>query len=99
VREAKAREMATVVVGHVTKEGALAGPRVLEHVVDTVLELDGDRHHALRLLRAVKHRYGSTSELGLFQLGGEGLEGVPDPSGLFLADRLPGVPGSAVVPT
>jgi DNA repair protein RadA/Sms len=99
VREAKARDMATVVVGHVTKEGALAGPRVLEHVVDTVLELDGDRHHALRLLRALKHRFGSTSELGLFQLGGSGLEGVPDPSGLFLADRLPGVPGSAVVPT
>lgn len=99
VREAKARDMATVVVGHVTKDGALAGPRVLEHVVDTVLELDGDRHHALRLLRALKHRFGSTSELGLFQLGGSGLEGVPDPSGLFLADRLPGVPGSAVVPT
>jgi DNA repair protein RadA/Sms len=68
-------------------------------VVDTVLELDGDRHHALRLLRALKHRFGSTSELGLFQLAGSGLEGVPDPSGLFLADRLPGVPGSAVVPT
>jgi DNA repair protein RadA/Sms len=99
VREAKARTLATVLIGHVTKEGALAGPRVLEHVVDTVLELDGDRHHALRLLRAVKHRFGSTSELGLFQLGEVGLEGVPDPSGLFLADRLPGVPGSTVVPT
>lgn len=99
VREAKARTLATVLIGHVTKEGALAGPRVLEHVVDTVLELDGDRHHALRLLRAVKHRFGSTSELGLFQLGAVGLEGVPDPSGLFLADRLPGVPGSTVVPT
>lgn len=99
VREAKARSLATVIIGHVTKEGALAGPRVLEHVVDTVLELDGDRHHALRLLRAVKHRFGSTSELGLFQLGEVGLTGVPDPSGLFLADRLPGVPGSTVVPT
>jgi DNA repair protein RadA/Sms len=99
VREAKTRSLATVLIGHVTKEGALAGPRVLEHVVDTVLELDGDRHHALRLLRAVKHRFGSTSELGLFQLGEVGLEGVPDPSGLFLADRLPGVAGSTVVPT
>ncbi|HEX7135541.1 MAG TPA: DNA repair protein RadA [Iamia sp.] len=99
VREAKTRTLATVLIGHVTKDGALAGPRVLEHVVDTVLELDGDRHHALRLLRAVKHRFGSTSELGLFQLGEVGLEGVPDPSGLFLADRLPGVAGSTVVPT
>ncbi len=99
VREAKARALATVLIGHVTKEGALAGPRALEHVVDTVLELDGDRHHALRLLRALKHRFGSTSELGLFQLGEGGLDGVPDPSGLFLADRLPGVPGSTVVPT
>jgi DNA repair protein RadA/Sms len=99
VREAKARDLATVLIGHVTKDGALAGPRVLEHVVDTVLELDGDRHHALRLLRAIKHRFGSTSELGLFQLGESGLDGVPDPSGLFLADRLPGVPGSTVVPT
>lgn len=99
VREAKARGLAVVLIGHVTKDGALAGPRVLEHVVDTVLELDGDRHHALRLLRALKHRFGSTSELGLFQLGAAGLDGVPDPSGLFLADRLPGVPGSAVVAT
>ena len=99
VREAKARDLAVVLVGHVTKDGALAGPRALEHVVDTVLELDGDRHHALRLLRAVKHRFGSTSELGLFQLGEAGLDGVPDPSGLFLADRLPGTPGSTVVPT
>lgn len=99
VREAKARGLATVVVGHVTKDGALAGPRALEHVVDTVLELDGDRHHALRVLRALKHRFGSTAELGLFQLGADGLDGVPDPSGLFLADRLPGVPGSTVVPT
>lgn len=99
VREAKQRDLATVLIGHVTKDGALAGPRVLEHVVDTVLELDGDRHHALRVLRAVKHRFGSTAELGLFELGENGLAGVPDPSGLFLADRLTGVPGSAVVPT
>ena len=99
VREAKARGMATVLVGHVTKEGGLAGPRVLEHVVDTVLSFEGERHHALRLLRAVKHRFGSTNELGLFEMGERGMKGVPDPSGLFLADRLLGVPGSVVVPT
>jgi DNA repair protein RadA/Sms len=99
VRAAKADRVATVLVGHVTKEGTLAGPRVLEHLVDTVLAFEGDRHHALRLLRAVKHRFGSTEELGLFEMGEQGLVGVPDPSGLFLADRCPGVPGSVVVPT
>ena len=99
VQVAKARGMATILVGHVTKEGSLAGPRVLEHVVDTVLAFEGDRHHALRLLRAVKHRFGSTQELGLFEMGDAGLQGVPDPSGLFLADRRQGSPGSVVVPT
>jgi len=88
-----------VLVGHVTKEGGLAGPRVLEHVVDTVLQFEGDRHHALRLLRASKHRFGPTNELGLFEMAPSGLIGVPDPSSLFLADRRTGVPGSAVVPT
>ena len=90
--------MTTVLVGHVTKDGGLAGPRVLEHVVDTVLSFEGDRHHALRLLRAVKHRFGGTHELGLFEMGEAGLAGVPDPSGLFLGDRRLGVPGSVVVP-
>ncbi|MDQ6696553.1 MAG: DNA repair protein RadA [Actinomycetota bacterium] len=99
VQVAKRRGMATILVGHVTKDGSLAGPRVLEHVVDTVLAFEGDRHHALRLLRAVKHRFGSTQELGLFEMGDAGLEGVPDPSGLFLADRRHGSPGSVVVPT
>ena len=99
VREAKDRSMATVLVGHVTKEGGLAGPRVLEHVVDTVLSFEGERHHALRLLRAVKHRFGSTQELGLFEMTEAGMIGVPDPSGLFLADRRVGVAGSVVVPT
>ncbi|MFV0316504.1 MAG: DNA repair protein RadA [Microthrixaceae bacterium] len=87
-----------VLVGHVTKEGALAGPRVLEHVVDTVLTLDGDRHGELRILRSVKHRFGSTQEIGLFAMGEDGLESVADPSALFLEDRRPGVPGSVVVP-
>jgi DNA repair protein RadA/Sms len=98
VREAKSRGVAVVLVGHVTKEGQLAGPRVLEHVVDTVLTFEGDAHHALRLLRAVKHRYGSTNELGLFEMEESGLVGVVDASGMFLADRTCGVPGSVVVP-
>ncbi len=96
VRMSKERAIATVLVGHVTKDGGLAGPRVLEHTVDTVLSFEGERHHALRLLRAVKHRFGSTDELGLFEMTGTGLEGVPDPSALFLADRRPGIPGSVV---
>ena len=98
VRRAKERDIATVLVGHVTKEGALAGPRVLEHLVDTVLSFEGERHHALRLLRAVKHRFGPTGELGLFEMADDGLRPVPDPSGLFLGDRRQGVPGSVVVP-
>jgi len=99
VNEAKERNIAIVLVGHVTKDGNLAGPRVLEHVVDTVLQFEGDRHHALRLLRAAKHRFGPTNELGLFEMVGAGLVAVPDPSTMFLADRRTGIPGSAVVPT
>jgi len=99
VNEAKERNVAVVLVGHVTKDGNLAGPRVLEHVVDTVLQFEGDRHHALRLLRAVKHRFGPTNELGLFEMVGVGLVAVPDPSTMFLADRRTGIAGSAVVPT
>jgi DNA repair protein RadA/Sms len=99
VNEAKQRGVSIVLVGHVTKEGGLAGPRVLEHVVDTVLQFEGDRHHALRLLRASKHRFGPTNELGLFEMVTAGLVGVPDASSLFLADRRTGVPGSVVVPT
>jgi DNA repair protein RadA/Sms len=99
VHAAKERGLSVVLVGHVTKEGGLAGPRVLEHVVDTVLQFEGDRHHALRLLRASKHRFGPTNELGLFEMAGTGLSGVLDPSSLFLADRRTGIPGSVVVPT
>ncbi len=95
---AKARAMPTLLVGHVTKEGTLAGPRTLEHVVDTVLSFDGDRHHGLRFLRAVKHRFGATSELGVFEMRGDGLADVPDASALFLADRRPDVAGSVVAP-
>ena len=99
VRAAKERDLAVVLVGHVTKDGNLAGPRVLEHVVDTVLSFEGERHHALRLLRAVKHRFGSSSELGLFEMTDAGLAGVPDAGALFLSDRQAGLAGSVVVPT
>ena len=90
--------IACLLVGHVTKDGALAGPRVLEHLVDTVLAFEGDRHHSLRLLRASKHRYGPTGELGLFEMTDAGLVGVVDPSALLLGDRREGCPGSVVVP-
>ena len=93
---AKARTLTTVLVGHVTKDGTLAGPRALEHVVDTVLSFDGERHHALRMLRALKHRFGPTDTLGLFEMGERGLVAVPDASALFLADRRAGTPGSVV---
>ena len=96
---AKADGPTTILVGHVTKEGTLAGPRLLEHLVDTVLSFDGDRHHALRLLRCVKHRFGPTGELGLFEMTGSGLDGVNDPGGLFLVDRRCGTPGSVVFPS
>ncbi len=95
---AKQREIAVMLVGHVTKEGTLAGPRVLEHLVDTVLEFEGDRHQGLRFLRAVKHRFGATDEVGVFAMQERGLESVSDASGLFLDDRRPGTPGSAVFP-
>ena len=99
VTEAKARGLATLLVGHVTKDGSLAGPKLLEHVVDTVVELTGDRHHALRMLRVVKHRFGPSDETGLFEMRFDGLWSVEDPSRLFLADRATGVAGSVVLPT
>ncbi len=96
VAQTKALGAALVLVGHVTKEGVLAGPRTLEHLVDTVLSFEGDRYLALRALRAVKHRFGPTGETGLFEMTESGLNGVPDPSSLFLGDRVEGAPGSAV---
>ncbi len=96
-----ARSAGTVVVlvGHVTKDGTLAGPRTLEHLVDVVLYFEGERGGALRALRAVKNRFGSASEVGLFEMTGAGLRDVADPSALFLAERLAGAAGSVVVPT
>ena len=96
---AKTSAVATLLVGHVTKDGTLAGPRVLEHVVDTVLSFEGERHHALRLLRATKHRFGPTGELGLFEMAEAGLAGITDPSQLLLGDRQAGVAGGVVLPT
>ncbi len=95
---AKAHGTALVLVGHVNKEGAIAGPRVLEHLVDVVLQLEGDGFHAFRLLRAHKNRFGSTQEIGVFHMSGVGLEAVPNPSELFLAERRAGAPGSCIVP-
>jgi DNA repair protein RadA/Sms len=99
VEAAKQSHTALVIVGHVTKDGGLAGPRLLEHLVDAVLSFEGDRYQDLRVLRAVKNRHGSTNELGLFRMGSTGLEEVPDPTGLFIADRDAQVPGSCVVPS
>ena len=96
VQLAKERALPTVLVGHVTKEGTLAGPRVLEHVVDTVLAFDGDRGHTLRTVHALKHRFGSTNEVGLFEMTETGLVDVPDASARFLVDRRAAAPGSAV---
>ncbi len=95
--QAKARGMATVLVGHVTKEGTLAGPRVLEHLVDTVLYFEGERHHAYRVLRAVKNRFGSTNEIGVFEMAERGLVEVRNPSGFFLSERPRGASGSVIV--
>ena len=97
MRLAKETGLPVFLVGHVTKEGAIAGPRVLEHMVDTVLYLEGDRHLDYRLLRAVKNRFGSTNELGIFEMRQEGMAEVQNPSAAFLDERQAGRPGSAVV--
>jgi DNA repair protein RadA/Sms len=93
---AKERGMATVLVGHVTKDGSIAGPRVLEHLVDVVLQFEGERHSRLRLVRAIKNRYGACDEVGCFDLGEHGIVGLPDPSGLFLTRRAAPAPGACV---
>lgn len=95
---AKSASTALVLIGHVTKEGVLAGPRVLEHLVDVVLTLEGDRSHVYRLLRAAKNRFGSTREVGVFTMEESGLEGVANPSELFLSERHAASPGSCIVP-
>ena len=95
---AKKTGIPTFLIGHVTKEGAIAGPKVLEHLVDTVLYFEGDRSHAFRILRAVKNRYGSTNEIGVFEMKDTGLEEVGNPSRIFLEERPEGASGSVVIP-
>ena len=99
VRLAKERHMATVLVGHVTKEGSIAGPRTLEHLVDVVLSFEGDRHSRLRMVRAIKNRFGPIDEVGCFDLHERGIEGITDPSGLFVSRRSEPVPGTCVTVT
>jgi DNA repair protein RadA/Sms len=99
LRLAKELDIPMFLVGHVTKEGAIAGPRVLEHIVDAVLYLEGDRFHQYRLLRGVKNRYGSTNEVGVFEMTQGGMSEVTNPSQVFLAERSAGTPGSTVAVT
>ncbi|HEM2814346.1 DNA repair protein RadA [Streptococcus suis] len=96
---AKPNNIATFIVGHMTKEGTLAGPRTLEHMVDTVLYFEGERQHTFRILRAVKNRFGSTNEIGIFEMQSQGLVEVLNPSEVFLEERLDGATGSAIVVT
>jgi DNA repair protein RadA/Sms len=99
LRTAKSSDIPMFIVGHVTKEGAIAGPRVLEHMVDTVLYLEGERFHSYRLLRSVKNRFGSTHEVGVFEMREQGMIEIANPSEAFLAERLTGATGSVVAVT
>lgn len=96
---AKGLSMATFLIGHVTKSGEIAGPRVLEHIVDTVLDFEGDRQHGYRMLRSVKNRFGPTDDVALFQMNSKGLSEVSNPSLLFLEERTKELPGSVIIPT
>src|ERR1700741_3332335 len=98
-RHAKKSGTALFIIGHVTKEGAIAGPRVLEHIVDTVLYFEGDPHSSFRLVRAIKNRYGAANELGVFAMSERGLKGVTNPSALFLSHHAEPVPGSCILAT
>lgn len=95
----KGMGISTFLIGHVTKSGEIAGPKVLEHLVDTVLDFEGDKQHGYRLLRAMKNRFGPTDEIAVFQMQVEGLREIPNPSSLFLEERRKDLPGSAIVPT
>ena len=99
IRVAKERDLTVILVGHVTKDGSIAGPRVLEHLVDVVLQFEGDRHSPLRMVRAAKNRYGPTDEIGCFEMHDTGIRGLTDPSGLFLSRRTEPVPGTCVTVT
>ena len=99
MRWAKETGVAVILIGHVTKDGDIAGPRIIEHIVDVVLYLEGDRFSAYRLLRGVKNRFGSTDEVGVFEMAGDGLRAVENPSEAFIAERGAGAAGSCIVPT
>ncbi|MEO1646203.1 MAG: S16 family serine protease, partial [Chloroflexota bacterium] len=96
---AKSNGVTTFIIGHVTKEGNIAGPRVLEHIVDTVMYLEGDQFQSFRLLRSIKNRFGATNEVGVFEMVGSGMVEVPNPSEAFLAERVVNAPGSAIAVT
>ncbi|HET7071297.1 MAG TPA: magnesium chelatase domain-containing protein, partial [Nocardioides sp.] len=96
IRVAKTRDITTIIVGHVTKDGSIAGPRVLEHVVDVVLHFEGDRNSRFRMVRAMKNRFGPVDEVGCFDLGSDGITAVTDPTGLFVENHLARVPGTCV---
>jgi len=96
-RMAKQKDISVFLIGHVTKDGSIAGPRVLEHIVDTVLYFEGDQGHAYRIIRTIKNRFGSTQEIGVFEMKEQGLVEVKNPSEMFLAERQSAVPGSVVV--
>src|SRR5699024_3011413 len=97
MKVAKTNGIPIFIVGHVTKEGAIAGPRMLEHMVDVVLYFEGERHHTYRIVRGVKNRFGSTNEMGIFEMNEQGLEEVLNPSEIFLEERSGGASGSTVV--
>ncbi|MEE1048676.1 MAG: DNA repair protein RadA, partial [Clostridia bacterium] len=99
MRIAKEQSIATFLVGHVTKEGSIAGPKILEHIVDTVLYFEGDQHRAYRVIRAIKNRFGSTNEIGVFEMGGNGLEEITDPSQAMLSGRPIGEAGTCIICT
>ena len=99
IRLCKERAITLILVGHVTKDGSIAGPRLLEHVVDVVLQFEGERHSRLRMVRAIKNRYGASDEVGCFDLHDGGIEGLPDPTGLFTTRHVEPVPGSCVTVT
>lgn len=96
LREAKENNMPVILIGHITKDGSIAGPKVLEHIVDTVLQFEGDSHHLYRILRASKNRFGSTSEIGVFEMTGEGLQEISNPSELLINQQPPDLSGSAI---
>lgn len=96
-RIAKAKNIPLILIGHVTKDGSIAGPRVIEHMVDTVLQFEGERHYSYRILRAIKNRFGSTNEIGIFEMGEDGMREVANPSEVFLSERSYGSSGSAIV--